>query len=103
MFGTAAILNQLVAGSIIVKHCDLMSFPLLMTAYFPMQSTHTSFHGVASANFGGSFLNFSFVTNYRERRVVFGFLISEVERTEEKIFQFCDAKRALARGVLGGS
>ncbi len=58
---SSTISNQLVAGSIIVRHMKSISFPSLpLSVYGPIRSTHRHSQGVSTTGFGGSFPYFSF-------------------------------------------
>ena len=47
-----AILNELVAGSIIVIHCKVCTLLGVLMVYGPIKSTFTRCHGLDSAYFG---------------------------------------------------
>ena len=54
-FGSSTISNQLVAGSIIVRHIKSILEPsLLLRVYGPMRSTHNAPQGVVMTSFGGT-------------------------------------------------
>ncbi len=53
--GNSAILNQLEAGSIIVRHIKSICVPSLpLRVYGPIRSTHSASHGVMTTSFEGS-------------------------------------------------
>ena len=59
--GSSTISNQLVAGSIIVRHMksnSVLSLPF--TVYGPIRSTHKYSHGMLTTSFVGSLPNFCF-------------------------------------------
>ena len=54
-FGSPSISKQLVAGSIIVRHINLILEPsFLLRVYGPMRSTHNASQGVIMTSFGGT-------------------------------------------------
>ena len=60
--GSSTISNQLLAGSIIVRHIKSICVPSLpLRVYGPIRSTHNASHGVVIATLVGSFPYFSFL------------------------------------------
>jgi hypothetical protein len=53
--GCSTILNQLVAGLIIVRHMkSILDLSLPVRVYGPIRLTHNAFHGVVMTSFDGT-------------------------------------------------